>query len=153
MTLSLIAAMAQNGVIGIDNRLPWRLPEDLKRFKSITLGHVLIMGRKTFQSIGKALPGRDTIVVSRSREFAAPGARVVASLDAALAAAGDGEVFIAGGAELYAQTIARADRLYLTVLDAPFDGDARFPAFDERLWRVRERERRDGFEFRVYERV
>jgi dihydrofolate reductase len=148
--ISIIAAVAQNGVIGAQNKLPWRLPEDLKRFKALTMGHTLVMGRKTFDSIGRALPGRKTIVVTRDRAWSHEGVAVAHSVDEALALA-EGEVFIAGGGDLYAQTLARADRLYLTQLDQPFDGDAHFPEIGKD-WRAVERERHDGFEFVTYER-
>lgn len=136
--ITLIAAMARNRVIGANNALPWRLPEDLQRFKSLTLGHPIIMGRKTWQSLGRPLPGRTNIVVSRSADFAAPGAAVVGSLDAAVAmaaSAGAGEVFIIGGAEIYAQALPLADCLQLTEIDHDFTGDAHFPAFAPAEWR------------------
>src|SRR5260370_4260992 len=131
MSLALIAAVARNGVIGRANALPWRLPADLKRFKTLTLGHTLMMGRKTFESIGRPLPGRTMVVISRGGFRAPEGVQVVATVEEALAAAAaDSEVFVAGGAEIYQQTIARADRLYLTHIDSDFEGDTRFPDFD-----------------------
>lgn len=139
--LTLIAAVAANGVIGKDNKLPWRLPEDLKRFKALTMGHPMIMGRKTWESLPGRLPGRPHIVVSRNPDYRADGATVVNSLAAAIAAAGDtDEVFVIGGGELYAQALAEADRLQLTEIAADFDGDARFPAVDRRRWREAARE-------------
>ena len=143
--LSLVAAVARNGVIGRDNQIPWRLPSDLKRFKALTLGHPVIMGRKTFESIGRPLPGRDNIVLSR-RGFRAEGATVVATLPAALALAAEragegGEVFILGGAELYRETIAMADRLCITEVDAAPEGDAVFPEIDRGFWRESARKR------------
>ncbi len=143
--VSLIAAVARNGVIGRDNAMPWRLPSDLKRFKAITTGHPVVMGRKTFQAIGRPLPGRANIVVSR-QGFAAPGAEVVADLAAALAKAGEtegegGEIFVIGGAEIYRQAIAAADRLYITEVDTQPDGDARFPAIDPASWHETAREK------------
>jgi len=138
--LSLIAAVGRNGVIGRDNQIPWRLPSDLKRFKALTLGHPVVMGRKTFQSIGRPLPGRDNIVVSR-RAFRADGIVVVSSieeaLDVARAKAGEGgEVFIIGGAEIYRETLPLAVRLYITEVDAAPEGDATFPAIDPKVWRI-----------------
>jgi dihydrofolate reductase len=162
--LSLIAAVASNGVIGRENKIPWRLPSDLKRFKALTLGHPVVMGRKTFQSIGHPLPGRDNIVVSR-QGFRADGAVVVASLAAALdlaaARAGEGgEVFVIGGAQIYRETLPLADRLYLTEVEATPLGDATFPAIDRAVWRPTRREdpvRADGdsaaSRFVVYDRL
>lgn len=158
--LSLIAAVAANGVIGSDNALPWRLPEDLKRFKALTLGHPVIMGRKTYASIGRPLPGRRNIVVSRNAAFAAAGCETAASLEAAIAAcAGTAdEIFVIGGAQIYAEALPLAERLYLTEIRAEFPGDARFPAFDRDAWRETARERHPGengigFDFAVYERA
>jgi dihydrofolate reductase len=143
--LVLIAAVARNGVIGIDNRLPWRLPEDLRHFKATTLGHPVIMGRKTWESLGRPLPGRLNIVISRNPAYAASGATVVASLPAALGVAAeslgpDGAAYLIGGAELYAQALPSADRLVLTEIDAEFAGDAFFPALDRSEWREVERQ-------------
>lgn len=157
--VALIAAVASNGVIGSDNALPWRLPEDLKRFKALTLGHPVIMGRKTFESIGRPLPGRRNIVISRNAAFSAEGCETAASLDAALAACAGttDEVFIIGGEQIYAAAMPHAERLYLTEIQAEFQGDARFPEFDRGAWHetVRERHRTDGgfeFAFAVYDR-
>lgn len=158
--LALIAAVAANGVIGADNALPWRLPEDLKRFKALTLGHPVIMGRKTFESIGRPLPGRRNIVVSRNREYAAAGCEVAASLEAALKSCRNGsdEVFVIGGAQIYAEALPLAQRLYLTEIRAEFAGDARFPEYDRGAWResAREPRRSDegiGYDFTVYDRI
>jgi len=132
MTISIIAALASNNVIGRDNEMPWHLPADLKRFKALTMGHHLVMGRKTFEAIGRPLPGRTTVVVTRRGAFAAPDVVVAPSIDAALDTAhGDSEVFIAGGAEIYEQMIHRADRMYLTRVHADVGGDAFFPDFDD----------------------
>lgn len=138
--LTIIAALTRNGVIGRDNRLPWHIPEDLKRFKALTLGHPVIMGRKTFESIvaslGKPLAGRENIVVTRSREFAHPGCRVVHSIEEALAAAkGADEVFVIGGAEIYALALPLASRLQLTEVGFSTHGDAYFPEFERSEWR------------------
>lgn len=157
--VSVIAAVAANGVIGAGNALPWRLPEDLKHFRAATLGHPVIMGRKTFESIGRPLPGRRNIVVTRNAEYQAAGCETAASLAAALAAcAGTDEVFVIGGAELYAAALPLAQRLYLTEIRAAFDGDARFPDFDRGAWRetAREHHRSAGgidFDFTLYARA
>ncbi len=146
--LLLVAAVARNGVIGKDNRLLWRLSSDLRRFKALTMGKPLVMGRKTFASIGRPLPGRETIVVTRDPAFAAEGALVAHSLEAALkladeraAAMGADAILIAGGGEIYAQTIGRADRLAITEVALEPDGDARFPPIDPSMWREVRRER------------
>ncbi len=138
--LTLIAAVARNGVIGNDNALPWRLPEDLKHFKELTLGHPIIMGRKTWASLGRPLPGRRNIVISRDPDFKAPGGIVVASLAAALAACADAsEAFVIGGAEIYALALPEAQCLRLTEIDRDFPGDTHFPGFDPAAWRETER--------------
>lgn len=126
--LALIAAVARNGTIGRDNALPWRLRDDLKRFKSLTLGHPIVMGRKTWDSLGRPLPGRRNIVVTRQRDLQLEGAEVVHSLDEALALCGAVErAFVIGGAQLYAEALPRADELWLTEVQAEVDGDAHFP--------------------------
>lgn len=128
--------MARNRVIGADGRIPWHLPEELKRFKRLTLGHHLIMGRKTWESIGRPLPGRTSVIVTRQRGYRVPGAKVTHSLDEAIAACGpDDEIFVIGGAELYAQALGRAGRLYLTTVDAEVAGDTRMPDFASGDWR------------------
>lgn len=159
--ISIIAAVAKNGVIGRGGRLPWHLPADLKYFKALTLGHHIIMGRKTFESLGKPLPGRTNVVVTRQAEYRAPGAVVTGSVEQAIAAcAGDTEIFIIGGAELFAQAMDRADRLYLTEIQRDFEGDVRFPEYDRSRWREvsREKHKLDDAEsleyhFAVYERA
>ena len=136
MTVTIIAALSRNGVIGRGNRMPWHIAEDLKRFKALTMGHPVLMGRKTFESIGKALPGRDNIVITRSRDFTAAGCRVVHSLEEALAAAQSAaEVFVIGGAEVYAIALPLASRLQLTEVDVSIEGDAYFPEFRRNAWR------------------
>ena len=149
--LTLIAAVARNSVIGSDNALPWRLPADLKRFKELTLGHPIIMGRKTWVSLGRPLPGRSNIVISRDPDFSAPGATVVASLAAALAACASAqEAFVIGGAEIYALALPAAQCLQLTEIDREFPGDTHFPDFDPSAWRetARERHRAEaGFDY------
>lgn len=140
-TLSLIVALAKNNVIGNKNALPWHLPEDLKRFRALTMGHHIIMGRKTYESLGRLLPGRTTVIVSRSKDYAVPGALVANSLKAAVALCGkDNEVFLIGGAELYREGLQLADRLYLTEIEAEFPGDAYFPEFDASSWQELSRE-------------
>ncbi|MBI2537015.1 MAG: dihydrofolate reductase [Gemmatimonadetes bacterium] len=161
MILSLIAAMAQNRVIGRNHALPWHLPADLQRFKSLTMGHTVLLGRKTFDTIGKPLPGRRWIVLTRDRGWRHAGVDVAHDLDEALpSVARDVEVFVAGGAEVYAQALPRADRIYLTVIHAEIEGDARFPALDLSEWRLVDDERHQAdarhafsYSFRRYERV
>lgn len=141
MRIALVAAMAQNRVIGRDNRLPWRLSADLRHFKSLTMGKPVIMGRNTWESIGKPLPGRSNIVVTRNRAYRAEGCQVVHSIEEALAAAaGCEEAMIMGGAELYRHTIERADRLYLTLVEATLEGDTLFPEIEPDQWRELQRE-------------
>ena len=155
----VIAAVAANGIIGANGALPWRLPEDLRHFKRLTRGHAVIMGRKTWESIGQPLPDRMNVVVTRAAGYAAPGATVVGSLPAALEqCAAQSAVFVIGGAELYREALAFADTLYLTEIQRDFPGDTRFPAFDPKRWREAERvpqEAADGmrFAFVRYERV
>ncbi len=141
--LTLIAAVARNGVIGRAGAIPWRIPGDLPRFKRITLGHPVIMGRRTWESLGKPLPGRRNVVISRTPGLRLQGAEVFASLDAALAACADAsEVFVIGGTEAYREALPRAQRLLLTEIDADIDGDAYFPPFDRSEWRETARETR-----------
>jgi dihydrofolate reductase len=133
--LSIIAAVAENGVIGRDGDMPWKLSTDLKRFKALTTGKPVVMGRKTFASIGRPLPNRVNIVVTRDGGFKADGVSAVSDLDAALAAAGDAdEVMVIGGGEIYRAWIAKADRLYITHVAASPEGDTLFPAIDPAQW-------------------
>ena len=135
MRISLIVAVAENGVIGRDGDLPWRIPADLKFFKDTTTGHPIVMGRKTHQSIGRALPGRKNIVVTRDPDFVGDDIDVVGDLEAALAAAGDAdEVMVIGGAQIYALALSRATRIYLTEVHIAADGDTRFLPLDEGGW-------------------
>jgi dihydrofolate reductase len=128
--------MARNGVIGAKGAIPWHLPNELKRFRSITMGHHLIMGRRTWESIGRPLPGRTSVVVTRQRGYRAPGVVVAHSLDEAIArCGGDDEIFVIGGAELYAQALARATRLYRTLVEADVEGDTWMPELDGSGWR------------------
>ena len=133
--LTIIAAVAKNGVIGIDNRLPFRLPEDLKRFKALTMNHPIIMGRKTWQSLPRALPGRHNIVITRQAGFTAEGATVVGNLEAALALIGNTPAFVIGGAEIYALALPKANCLELTEVAAVVAGDIWFPEYDHTQWR------------------
>lgn len=133
--VSLIVAMAQNGVIGRGNGLPWKLPEDLRRFKASTMGKPLLMGRKTYESIGRPLPGRLNIVLTRAADWSAPGVSVVHTVEEALSAAGDaGELMVIGGAEIYRLVMPFARRIYLTHVHAEVPGDTYFPAFDPTQW-------------------
>jgi dihydrofolate reductase len=141
MTVSIIVAAADNGVIGHKNELPWRLSTDLRRFKRLTMGHHLIMGRKTFDTVGRPLPGRTIVVISRSLERAPDGILLARSLDQALhLAAGDDEVFIAGGGEIYRLALPLADRIYLTRVHANPEGDTWFPEVDETAWHLQSRQ-------------
>ncbi len=153
----LVAAVAANGVIGRQGRLPWHLPEDLKHFKRLTLGHPIIMGRRTWESLGGLLPGREHIVVTRTPGYEAQGAAVASSLDAALAlCAGEPVVFVIGGRELFAEALPLAAGLVMTEIHRDYEGDTRFPAYDRSRWREAQRERHaaaDGtkFDFVLYE--
>ena len=136
MRRSLIVARARNGTIGLANAMPWHLPADLAHFKRTTLGHPVIMGRRTWESIGRALPGRRNIVVSRTLGFRAPGAEVVGTLAEAWEAVRDAdEAFVIGGAQLYADALPQVDRIYLTDMAGEVEGDTFFPALDARQWR------------------
>ncbi|MSQ64667.1 MAG: dihydrofolate reductase [Betaproteobacteria bacterium] len=154
----LIAALAKNGVIGANGKLPWHLPEDLKHFKKLTLGHPVIMGRRTWKSLGKPLPGRENIVVSRKAGFEAPGASVAATLAAAIAlCTGEPVAFVIGGAEIYAAALPLADGLVLTEIHQEYEGDTRFPDWDRDAWRVAQKEAHTStngvrFDFVRYER-
>jgi dihydrofolate reductase len=146
-TVSLVAAVARNGVIGAGNRLSWRLPTDQKRFRALTMGKPLVMGRKTFESIGRVLPGRETVIITRNPSFAAAGAHVALDIETGLeladrlALGGQNEVMVAGGGEIYAQTMDRADRLFITEVDLAPPGEAVFPRIDPAIWREIRRER------------
>ena len=143
--LAIIAAVARNGIIGARNAMPWHLSPDLKRFRALTLGHRVIMGRKTYQSLGKPLAGRENVVISSDPHFEAPGCRVVRSLADALAGATlPPPAFCIGGARLYAEALPLADEIHLTRIDADFEGDTRMPDIDPHLWRETSRE--DGLD-------
>ncbi len=161
MTISIIVAAAANNVIGVAGGLPWHLPEDLKRFKEVTMGKPMIMGRATYDSIGRALPGRTSIVVTRQAGFEAEGCIVVDSIDAAIEAAGDvEEIMVIGGGEIYRQVLPHADRIYMTRLQAELEGDTRFPELDMDEWEVTSveefpagDEREFGFDVETLDRV
>lgn len=165
MPISIVVAVAENGVIGAAGDMPWRLPSDLKHFKSATLGKPIIMGRKTWQSIGRALPGRTNIVVSKDTGLATEGAELVGSLVEGLErareiAGEDGEICVIGGGKIYAQAIGLADRLYVTHIRAEIAGDTYFPAIDPTVWHLKEtgepvrgEEDSAAMVFAVYERI
>lgn len=160
MRLSLIVAMAENRAIGVDNRLPWHLPADLRHFRALTMGHPIIMGRKTFDSIGRVLPGRRNIVVTRNRDYSKESVEIAHSLDDALALCkGEREAFVIGGAHLYQEAINRVDRVYLTLVHTVVKGDVFFPSLDGAHWHEVERigHRADAtnghdYDFFVYDR-
>ncbi|KAA3620109.1 MAG: dihydrofolate reductase [Calditrichaeota bacterium] len=160
MPLSIIVAMAKNRVIGRENQLPWRLSDDLKLFKKHTMGHSIVMGRKTWESIGRALPGRENIVLTRDKSYVVAGCTVIHSLqDLTINASVRPEIFIIGGASLYAAALPRASRLFLTEVDAEVTGDVYFPEFDLAEWDEQERwefqksEKNEfGFVFRILKR-
>lgn len=137
MKLSLIVAMASNRIIGQNNQIPWHLSADLKKFKKITMHHPIIMGRKTFESIGRALPGRQNIIISRHADYAQQGCLVFNNLESALShCSGSEEVFVIGGATLYTVALAKADRLYITEIKQAFDGDTWFPEINKKHWQL-----------------
>lgn len=141
MNISIIVAMDSKGVIGKDNSLPWRLSADLKNFKKITMGKPIVMGRKTHESIGRVLPGRENVVISRDKSYMAKDCTVLHSLECAYAKYSNlDEIMIMGGAELYSQTLDKADRIYLTEVHADCGGDTFFPAFDRSEWKEVQRE-------------
>ena len=158
--ISLIVAASSNDVIGANGKLPWTLPDDLQRFRQLTMGKPIVMGRLTWESIGRPLPGRQNIVLTRQQDFAADGCDVVASPAAALSVAGDAdEIMIIGGSQVYAMFLPKATRLYLTRVCAVIDGDAFFPRIEQNFWRLTDCEAHAAnasnaidFEFRTYER-
>ncbi len=144
--LSILVAMAKNRVIGKDNTLPWQLPPDLKHFKQLTMGHHIVMGRKTYESIGRPLPGRTSIIITRQPDYQVPGAIVVASIDQALKVSSEGqeigqEIFVIGGAEIYQQALELCQRIYITEIQQEFDGDTLFPELNQQEWREISREK------------
>ncbi len=140
LRISLLVAATENGVIGRDNGMPWHLPDDLKHFKALTLGKPVLMGRKTFEAIGRPLPGRTNLVLTRARGWSAPGVTAVADLEGAIRAAGAApELMVAGGAQVYALALPHATRIYLTRIHAIIDGDTRFPDLIIEQWQETER--------------
>ena len=134
-TISIIVATANNGVIGVNNTLPWHLPEDLKRFRALTTGHHIVMGRKTYESLGRLLPNRTTVIVTRNAHYQVAGALIASSLNDAIKKCGnDEEIFLIGGAELYQDALKVANKLYITEIDLSIEGDAFFPKFDMTQW-------------------
>jgi dihydrofolate reductase len=151
--VSLIVAMAKNRVIGAKNSIPWRVPGEQKLFKQITMGHHIVMGRKTYESIGRLLPGRTTVIVTRQRDYVVPGAIIAHSLhDAINAAARDEEIFVIGGAELFREALPVADRIHLSLVDQEPEGDTFMPEIDPAEWREVSREQYEGFLYSVFER-
>jgi dihydrofolate reductase len=159
--ISIIVAMAKNRVIGANGTIPWHLPEELKRFKTLTMGHHIIMGRKTWESIGRLLPGRETVIVTRQPGYSVPGAKVAHSLSDAIIASGDDkEIFVIGGAELFRESLTLADRMYLTIVDTVVAGDTYMPEFDAGSWRevssdpvAADAKNRHAFTLRTYDRI
>ncbi len=156
MIIALIAAMDRNRIIGHAGALPWHLPADLQWFKHLTMGHCLLMGRRTFEAIGQPLPGRRTIVLSRNPDYPAPGCIVVTDIATAMAAAEPAEqLFICGGGEIYRQTLDQAERIYLTELDIEVTGDTFFPEFDENEFEIISQEQGSGpfkYRFSIFQR-
>ncbi len=152
MTITVLAAVGANLVVGRGGEMPWHLPEDLAHFKATTMGHTLVMGRKTYDSIGRPLPGRRMIVMTRQQGWHAPSVEVAHSLAEALAFAGPTDVFVIGGAEVYQQAMPFADKVMLTEVEMSPEGDAFFPTFDPAHWRETAREAHDGFSFVTYDR-
>nr|WP_209125037.1 dihydrofolate reductase [Alkalihalobacillus sp. BA299] len=159
--ISFLVAMDKNRVIGKDNDLPWRLPADLAYFKKVTMGHPIVMGRKTYESIGRPLPGRENIIITRNQNYSAEGCTVLHSLDDVKKVIDDStkEVFIIGGAEIFKEAFPIADKLYITHIDEAFEGDTYFPAFSDQEWKEVSREKgvKDeknpyDYYFSVYER-
>ena len=153
MTVTLIAAVARNGVIGADGGIPWHLPEDFAHFKATTLGHTLVMGRATYESIGRPLPGRTTIVVTRDPAWSADGVLVAHSLKEALTIAGDAEVFVAGGATVYEAALPYADAQLVSEVDLEPEGDTFYPRVDTEVWTEVSREPHEGFTVVRWERL
>src|SRR5450631_604012 len=153
MTITVLAAVGANLVIGRAGDMPWHLPQDLAHFKATTMGHTMVMGRKTYDSIGRALPGRRTVVITRQQGWHAPGVEVAHSLAEALALAGPTEVFVVGGSEVYRQAMPFADRMMLTEIEQSPEGDIFFPTFEPDNWHEIAREPREGFAFVTYERT
>ena len=160
MSLSIIVAIAKNGVIGLKNQLPWHLPEDLKHFKEITMGRPILMGDRTFESLGRPLPGRENVVLTLDKNYSAKGVVILHSLDEAVKRYADEEAFVIGGATIYKLALPLADKLYLTLIDKDFEGDAFFPEIDlkkdfqmiEESPRFISEKDKIPFQFKVYQR-
>lgn len=149
--ITIIVAVAENGAIGCHNKLLWHIGDDLKRFKALTTGHTILMGRKTYESIGRPLPKRRNIVISRNLELSIEGVEVVGSVEAAIEMCGsDSEIFVIGGAQIYSQTLALADKLYLTKVYQSPQGDVFFPEIDANEWVEVACDRREGYDFIDY---
>ncbi len=152
--LSLIAGISQNNCIGLNGQLPWHIPEDLKHFREVTAGKIVLMGRKTWESLPekfRPLPNRINIIITRQADYPAPtGVEIFATIDEAVATHPDEEIMVIGGAEIYKQTIDRADRLYITHVNQTVDGDAFFPAIDLNIWQETQREDHNGYSFVTY---
>lgn len=158
MPLSLIAAVAKNSCIGANNQLPWNIPEDMKHFKEITEGKIVMMGRKTFESIlsylSKPLPDRKNIVISHNVDYKVPaGVEIFSNWEEAVKKYANEEIFVIGGASLYEQTIASADKLYITQVDREVDGDTFFPTIDDGVWKKTSEEKHSGFNFVTYKKI
>lgn len=159
--LSMIVAMAKNRVIGADGKIPWHLPNELQLFKRVTMGHHIIMGRKTYESINRLLPGRTTVIVTRQKDYAVPGAKIAHALDEAVAlCTGDSEIFVIGGGELYRAALPLADRIYLTVVDTEPEGDTLMPGFDAAKWKIisiqqfsRDERHAHDYRFEIHDRI
>ena len=159
--LSIIVAMSENHVIGLNGDMPWRMSDDLRRFKTITMGHHILMGRKTYDSIGRPLPGRTSVVISRTATYDDPNIRIVRSLDAGIEiASGDSEIFITGGAQIFALSLPIVNRIYLTQLHCDLEGDTHFPDVDWSQWQLLEDEPHTAdhrnqydFSFQTYQRA
>ncbi len=151
MRKSIVVAMARNGVIGVDNRMPWHLPADLAHFKQLTLGHSIVMGRKTFESIGRPLPGRRNLVITRNATWQANGCETFASLEAALkTCSGEKEVFIIGGGAIYQAAMPLMERLYVTEIEGEFEGDTTFLPIEHGVWKETSRTHRVADEKNIY---
>lgn len=154
--LNIIAAVAENGVIGDKNKLLWHIPEDLQRFKKLTMGKTVVMGRKTFESIleqlGTPLPGRKNVVITRQNDYITPGVEIFHSIDEALQAHQNEDIWIIGGGQLYAQTIDKADKLYITHVEKTVSGDTYFPTISPEKWKLASEEKFKGYRFSIYER-
>src|SRR3989344_3631306 len=156
--IAIIAAVAENGVIGIDNKLPWHLPEDLKRFKELTTGKVVIMGRKTYESIvtmlGHTLPNRQNVVITHQTNYKVPeGIQVFYNVDEAIAANKSNDIFVIGGGEIFREALPKADTLYITHIHKPYEGDVRFPKINMKEWRLVNEDSMSEFTFSEYKRI